>query len=93
VRDRGVLDLPTAIRSMTSLPATVFGLRDRGVIRAGAIADVTVFDPAQIQDRATYQEPQQLAEGVKAVVVNGLVALDAGVPTGVRAGRFIRPER
>jgi N-acyl-D-amino-acid deacylase len=93
VRDRGVLDLPAAIRSMTSLPATVFGLRDRGVIRAGAIADVIVFDPAQIQDRATYQEPQQLAQGVKAVVVNGVMALDAGVPTGVRAGRFVRPER
>jgi N-acyl-D-amino-acid deacylase len=63
------------------------------VIRVGAIADITVFDGAQIQDRATYQEPQQLARGVRAVVVNGVVVLDDGAPTGVRAGRFVRPER
>jgi N-acyl-D-amino-acid deacylase len=93
VRERGVLDLPRAVRSMTSLPATVFGLRDRGVIRAGAFADIAVFDPAEIQDRATYQEPQQLARGVRAVIVNGVVAVDAGATTGVRAGRFVRPER
>ena len=68
VRDRHVIDLADAVRSMTSLPAMVFGLRDRGVIRDGAVADIVVLDPAQVQDRATYREPQQIAMGVRAVV-------------------------
>jgi N-acyl-D-amino-acid deacylase len=93
VRDRHVIDLAQAVRSMTALPATVFGLRDRGVIRAGAVADIVVFDPARIQDRATYQEPHQIATGVHAVLVNGSVAMENGAPTGIRAGRFVRPER
>ena len=93
VRDRHVIELPQAIRSMTSLPAAVFGLRDRGVLRDGAIADIVVFDPDRLQDRATYQAPQQLAEGVRAVLVNGIVAMADGAPTGTRAGRFVRPER
>ena len=93
VRERHVIDLPAAVRSMTSLPAAVFGLRDRGVIRSGAIADVVVFDPARVQDRATYQDPQQPAAGVKAVLVNGDLAFENGVATSVRAGKFVRPER
>jgi N-acyl-D-amino-acid deacylase len=93
VRDRHVIDLPHAVRSMTSLPAMVFGLRDRGTLRDGAVADIVVFDPAQFQDRATYQEPQQIATGVRAVLVNGVIAMEGGAPTGKRAGRFVRPER
>jgi N-acyl-D-amino-acid deacylase len=93
VRDRHVIDLPDAVRSMTSLPAMVFGLRDRGVLRDGAVADIVVLDPAQVQDRATYQEPQQIATGVRAVVVNGVVVMEEGAPTGKRAGRWVRPER
>jgi N-acyl-D-amino-acid deacylase len=93
VRDRHIIDLPHAVRSMTSLPAMVFGLRDRGVLRDGAVADIVVFDPAQVQDRATYQEPQQIATGVRTVIVNGVVAIVDGAPTGKRAGRFVRPER
>lgn len=78
---------------MTSLPAAVFGLRDRGVIRPAAIADVVVFDPARVQDRATYQDPQQPAAGVTAVLVNGVLAFEDGIVTSVRAGQFVRPER
>jgi N-acyl-D-amino-acid deacylase len=93
VRERRIIDMSLAVRSMTSLPAAVFGLRDRGEIRTGAIADVVVFDPARIQDRATYRDPQLMATGVRAVLVNGEIAFDNGAPTGVRAGRFVRPER
>jgi len=93
VRDRHVIDLPEAVRSMTSLPAAVFGLRDRGVIRPAAIADVVVFDPARVQDRATYLDPQQPAAGVTAVLVNGVLAFEDGIATSVRAGQFVRPER
>ena len=64
MRERGVVDLPFAIRSMTSLPAQVFALKDRGQIRPGAFADVLIFDPAKVNDAATYQEPHQLAEGM-----------------------------
>jgi N-acyl-D-aspartate/D-glutamate deacylase len=69
VRDRKVVPLEFAIRSMTSLPATVFGLTDRGVIRPRAFADLVIFDPAAIRDMATYAEPQKLAIGVSYVFV------------------------
>jgi N-acyl-D-amino-acid deacylase len=77
VRDRHVVALEFAIRSMTSLPASVFGIKDRGVIRPGAFADLVIFDPATIRDAATYAQPQTLAEGVSDVLVNG-VAVRAG---------------
>ena len=77
VRDRHVVDLEFAIRSMTSLPASVFGLTDRGVIRPGAFADIAIFDPARVQDRATYTEPHRLAEGMSYVLVNGSIRLEA----------------
>ena len=84
-----------SLRSMTntSLPAVVFGLKDRGVIRRGARADVVVFDPGAVTDEATYAEPQRLAAGVRFVLVNGVLAFDGGKPTGERAGRFLAPER
>ena len=63
VRDRQTVTLEHAIRSMTSLPATVFGMKDRGVIREGAAADIAIFDPAKIVERATYTDPHRLAEG------------------------------
>ena len=91
VRDRGVMGLADAVRSMTSLPAQVFGLMDRGVIRRGARADVVIFDPAGIRDAATYDSPQQLAEGVRDVLVNGVVTIDDGRPTGATPGRALRP--
>ncbi len=90
VRDRHVVSLEFAIRSMTSLPALVFRLTDRGVIRQGAVADLVIFDPAKIQDQATYRNPHQLATGVSFVLVNGQLAMDDGKLTGVRAGKVLR---
>lgn len=89
-RDRHLLTLEDAVRKMTALNASKLGLRDRGVLRAGAFADVTVFDPARVVDRATYAEPFEYGVGIEYVVVNGRVVLDRGRPTGDRPGRAIR---
>jgi N-acyl-D-amino-acid deacylase len=78
VRERGVVSLEFAVRSMTSLPASVFGLNDRGWIREEAIADLAIFDPTLVRDRATYTNPHQLAEGMAYVLVNGKVVIDDG---------------
>ena len=78
---------------MTSLPASVLGMKDRGVLRAGAWADVLVFDPARVRDAATYQDPHQMAEGILYAIVNGVVVRDAGEFTGKLAGKVITPER
>ena len=93
VRERRVIGLPDAIRSMTSLPAEVFGLKDRGVVAAGALADLVAFDPETITDMATYESPHQRARGVRYVLVNGVVVIDGGKGTGATPGRFLRPER
>ncbi len=78
VLEEGVVDLAAAIRSMTSLPASVFGIEDRGVLREGAVADLVVFDLDRLTDHATYHEPHQYAEGVEYVLVNGGVAMARG---------------
>jgi N-acyl-D-amino-acid deacylase len=93
VREREVVTLADAVRSMTSLPAQVFALKDRGTLRRGARADLVIFDPARIRDVATYDAPQQLADGVRDVLVNGVLTIDAGRPTGGTPGRVLRPER
>jgi len=90
VRERHVQTIEDAVRAMTSLSARVFGLVERGELRPGAMADLVVFDPATIQDRATYEDPFPVATGVSWVVVNGQVAVADGVPTGVLAGRVLR---
>jgi len=87
---QGVLPLEAAVRSMTGLPAAVYRIPDRGVIRVGAFADLVVFDLAALEDPATYAEPHQLARGMTLVLVNGVPALDAGVATGARGGRVLR---
>jgi N-acyl-D-amino-acid deacylase len=93
VRDRGVIDLEFAIRSMTSLPATVFGMKDRGTIREGAIADIAVFDLAAIRDRATYADPHQIAEGMSWVIVNGVPLLANGKFTEALPGKVLSRTR
>ena len=92
-RDLGVLTLPDAVRRMTSLPAATFGLTDRGVVEPGYAADLVVLDAEQVQDRATFADPHQLAVGVRDVVVNGVVALRDGKPTGALPGRRLRRGR
>jgi N-acyl-D-aspartate/D-glutamate deacylase len=93
VKERGVVDLPFAIRSMTSLPAQVFALKDRGQIRPGAFADILIFDPAKVNDAATYTEPHQLAEGMTHIFVNGELVRENGKFTSALPGRVITPER
>ena len=90
VRDEKIVTLEDAVRRMTAHPAAVLGLRDRGRLVAGFHADVVVFDPATIQDHATYVEPHQYATGVSHVIVNGIEALRDGEPTEARPGRFVR---
>jgi N-acyl-D-amino-acid deacylase len=90
VRDEGVIPLEEAIRRLTSFPAGTFGLTGRGVLEPGAYADVVVFDPQRITDRATFAEPHQYAEGVVHVFVNGVHTLRDGEHTGATAGRFVR---
>ena len=90
VVEEGILDLPTAIRSMTGLPAQVLRISDRGVLRPGAYADVVVFDLALLNDPATFTEPHQLAEGMIEVFVNGEAAVSDAEFMGTLAGRVIR---
>jgi N-acyl-D-amino-acid deacylase len=93
VNERGTIDLPFAVRSMTSLPASVFGLKDRGVLRPGAWADILIFDPAKVRDAATYLEPHQMSEGMEYVLVNGIIEKDANTYTGKLGGRVVTPDR
>jgi N-acyl-D-amino-acid deacylase len=93
VFDKKVITLPHAIRSLTSLPAQVLGLRDRGRIAEGQKADVVVFDPATLRDKATYFEPWQYSEGIELVLVNGRVVVDAGKPTDAKPGRVLARQR
>jgi len=90
VRDEKIIPIEEAVRRMTGHPAAVLGLRERGLLRAGYFADVVVFDPARIQDHATYGQPHQYATGVSQVIVNGTLALEDGEPTDARPGRFVR---
>ena len=87
VRERGVLPLEDAIRKMTSAVADRLFLRDRGLLRAGMLADIVVFDPDTIMDRSTYLDPHQLSIGVRDVWVNGRRVLRAGAHTGIMPGR------
>ena len=90
VRELGLLTLPAAIHKMTGASAAALGLRERGVLRAGGWADVTVFDPGKIAERGTYDDPHQYAVGVATVVVNGEVVIDGGDHTGSLPGRVLR---
>jgi N-acyl-D-amino-acid deacylase len=90
VRDLHVLGLEDAIRRMTSLPATTFALRDRGLVREGWRADLVVFDPGKVQDNATFAEPHQYATGFARVYVNGVAVIQNDKHTGARPGRPLR---
>ena len=90
VREKKVLTLEDAVRKMSSFPARRMGLADRGVLRAGMKADIVVFDPQSIVDKATFEKPHQYAEGVQDVIVNGMVTLERGRIAGGRGGRVLR---
>ncbi|MDH4062893.1 MAG: D-aminoacylase [Acidobacteriota bacterium] len=90
VRERRILPLEEAVRKMTSFPAARLGLSDRGLLRVGLAADMTVFDAATVIDRSTFADPHHYAEGVRYVLVNGRLAIDKGASTGARSGRVLR---
>jgi len=84
------MSVEEAVRKLTSLPADVLSLTDRGRLRAGSFADVVIFDPAAFQDHSTYEQPMQYATGVSDVFINGRLALKDGEPTGAATGRILR---
>ena len=90
VREQQVLTWEDAVRKMTGLPAATVGLVDRGLLAAGMAADVVVFNPVTVVDHATFEAPTLPSEGIRAVVVNGQLALREGRPTGQRAGQALR---
>jgi len=90
VRKDHSANLPDAIRRLSSLPATNLGIRQRGSLKPGYYGDVIVFDPATVQDHATFEKPKQLATGVEDVFVNGVQVLKDGKHTGAKPGRFVR---
>lgn len=92
-RDLKLFSLPEAIRKMTRMSADRFGLDDRGRIVVGAAADLVLFDPLKVKDAATFSQPQQLAEGIEAVWVNGVLSYAQKKLTGVRAGKFLERQR
>ncbi len=90
VREEGVLSLEDAIRKVSSAVATRVGILDRGLLREGMYADVVVFDPESIIDRATFADPHQLSVGVREVFVNGVAVVRDGNHTGAKPGRIVR---
>src|SRR5262249_48376246 len=89
VREKGSITLEEAVRKMSSFPAARIGLTDRGVLRPGMKADIAVFDPATVRDRATYEKPHQYAEGFAYVIVNGQIVYEHGVMTAARPGKVL----
>jgi len=89
VREKSVLTLEDAVRKMTSFPAARLRLQDRGLLRTGMLADISVFDPATVKDRATFDAPHQYADGFAVVIVNGQVVFEKGEMTAARPGRVL----
>jgi len=90
VRDEKLMPLEFAIHKMTGLPASNVGLKQRGLIREGYFADITIFDPKTVIDRATFADPNQYPVGINFVIVNGQVEVDRGQRTPAEAGRVLR---
>lgn len=93
VREEGIIDLPFAVRSMTSLPAQVYRIPDRGILEEGMAADVIVFDLEAVADPATFTDPHQLSQGMVHVFVNGVATIRDGVFTGALPGKVLRKQR
>ncbi|MGA8764526.1 MAG: amidohydrolase family protein, partial [Candidatus Sulfotelmatobacter sp.] len=90
VREDKTLTLEDAIRKFSALPAQRLLLTDRGVLKAGMWADVVIFDPATVRDLATFENPNQLSEGMQYVLVNGIPVIDQGKMSGALPGRVLR---
>jgi dihydroorotase/N-acyl-D-amino-acid deacylase len=90
VRTDSVLTLEDAVRKMTWSTAQILGLRDRGLVKEGMFADLVIFDPATVSDRATFEQPHQLSVGIRDVFVNGQAVWREGKLTGARPGRALR---
>lgn len=90
VRDEKLLSLEAAIHKMTGAPAARVGLKQRGLVKEGMFADITVFDPAKVIDRATFESPNQYPIGIDYVIVNGKISVDKGQRTGALGGRVLR---
>lgn len=93
VRDEHVLTLEQAVHKMTGMPAARLRLRDRGCVRAGCVADLTLFDPATVRDVGTYEDPHRYPEGIVYVLVNGVPVVERGAMTAARPGRVLRRPR
>jgi len=89
VREQKVLSLPDAIRKMTSLPVQIIGLTDRGWLRPGMAADITIFDPEKVSDTATFEDPSRYPARIPYVIVNGVVGIDQGKHSGALPGRVL----
>jgi len=90
VRNERLFSLEEGVRKMTSLPARRMKVADRGALREGYAADIVVFDPETIADRATYEDPRRYPKGIEYVILNGQVAAERGKQTATRAGRLLR---
>src|SRR5690606_3501083 len=93
VRDLKIIRLEEAIRRMTSLPASRFNIRDRGLLRECMAADVVIFDETKVGDRATFDKPHAYSEGFEYIIVNGQITAEQGKHTGVRNGVVLKPAR
>ena len=93
VREDAILTLPEAVRRMTSLAAQTFGLVERGKIETGYWADLVLFDPDIVIDKATYDDPKQEPIGINTVIVNGQIAFHKGQHTGIGSGKMLRYRR
>jgi N-acyl-D-amino-acid deacylase len=93
VRELKVLRLEDGIRKMTSLPANTFQFKERGQLREGNWADIVIFDPEKIQDKAEYNDPHHYPNGISCVLVNGVIVFQNGEPTGAKAGMCLRHQR
>ena len=89
VHDKRVITLEDAVRKMSSFPAARVGFSDRGILRPGMKADLAIFDPASVRDKATYEQPHQYAEGFAYVIVNGQIVYENGAMTSARSGKVI----